>query len=155
MNKDTVILRDVLNECTKHQKRMAYAYDRIEPLLPFSKDNVTQLSDEDVSHLDQYIFRFSKLQDAIGRKLFKAVLHWQGENTDGQSLRDIFSRLEQLGIVEDYDAWNELRIIRNDSSHEYGKTPQILSEKLNKLFESRTGLENYLEDIKTFVKQKK
>lgn len=155
MNKDEVILQDTLNVCSKHQSRMTYAYKKIVPNLPFTKDNVTQLSDEDVSHLDQYIFRFSKLQDAIGRKLFKAVLHWQGENTEGKSLRDIFSRLEQLGIVENYDSWNELRILRNDVSHEYGVGKQELAEKLNKLFESHSRIESYLEGIRTFVEQRR
>lgn len=143
-----------MDECSQHQKRMTYAYNKISSLLPFTKDNVTQLSDEDVSHLDQYVFRFSKLQDAIGRKLFKAVLNWQGENTDGKSLRDIFNRLEQLDIVENYDSWNKLRIIRNDISHEYDEGTQELAGKLNKLFESRSSLESYLKNIIVFVKQK-
>lgn len=154
MNKDAMILQNILDECSKHRKRMDYAYKKVSPLLPFTKNNVTQLSDENISHLDQYIFRFSKLQDAIGRKLFKSVLNWQGENTDGKSLRDLFSRLEQLGVVEDYDSWNKLRIIRNDISHEYDEGPQELAEKLNTLFESHSSLERYLKSIKIFVKQK-
>lgn len=151
MNKDQIILQNTIEECTKHQERLTYAYNKLLPVLPFTKDNVSELSDEDVSHLDQYVFRFSKLQDAVGRKLFKALLHWQGENTEGKSIRDIFSRLEQLGVVENYDLWNELRIIRNDISHEYDEGKQELAEKLNKLFESYSSLKSYLENIKKFV----
>jgi hypothetical protein len=42
------------------------AYHKIQSSLPITRDRVFQLDDQEVEHLDQYIFRFAKLQDAIG-----------------------------------------------------------------------------------------
>ena len=55
--------------------------------------------------LDQFIFRFSKLQDGIGAKLFRYILEWLYEDTSTMSIRDI---LYPLGTKEVVDSLNEL-----------------------------------------------
>jgi len=44
---------------------MNSAYKKIEPSLPITSEKVFKLDEWEVEHLDQYIFRFSKLQDAM------------------------------------------------------------------------------------------
>lgn len=96
---------------------MDSAYQKIQPSLPITSDRVFKLDDQEVEHIDQYIFRFSKLQDAIGNKLFKAVLTELGEEVANRSAIDIFNRMEQLGIIENYEIWKEFRDLRNELAH--------------------------------------
>ncbi len=118
MNRQETVLSAIVLECKKHLKRLNHAYNKILPLIPFTGNKVSILSDEEIEHLDQYIFRFSKLQEAIGQKLFKAVLMAFGEDIYNKSFIDIFNRLEQLEIISDFDQWDNLRELRNDISHE-------------------------------------
>ena len=74
MKKNKHIIETIVKECTKHAIRMNSAYEKMEPRLPIKPEKVFNLSDDEVEHIDQFIFRFSKLQDSISQKLFKAVL---------------------------------------------------------------------------------
>jgi len=70
----TPILTSILNECSKHALRLNSAYQKLQGSLPITPGRVFNLDEQEFEHLDQYIFRFSKLQDTIGNKLFKSVL---------------------------------------------------------------------------------
>ena len=150
MKRNEMILTIVIDECRKHQFRLDYAYSKLIHRVPFTANQ--DLSDEVIAALDQYIFRFSKLQDAIGQKLFKGLLQYLGEETYNKPFLDIFNRLEQLGVIEDYDRWNELRIIRNEIAHEYDENKVELIENCNRIINSKVTLEKYLNDILHYIK---
>ena len=63
MKKNKFILETIVNECRKHAIRMNSAYEKMEPKLPIKPEKVFNLSDDEVEHIDQFIFRFSKLQE--------------------------------------------------------------------------------------------
>ncbi len=151
MKKENNILKSIAKECKKHVKRMNSAYEKIKPDLPVKPENVFAMTDDEAEHIDQYIFRFSKLQDAMGQKLFKAVLEELGEEVRNKAAIDIFNRLEQLEIISDYESWKELRDIRNDVTHEYEEDEKEAAEKLNLLFDKKKVLEKYLNDILTYL----
>jgi len=155
LNKNDYILNAVIAECEKHLKRMDSAYTKLSPSLPIKPETVNSLSDDEVEHIDQFIYRFSKLQDAIGKKLFTTLLSVLGEDTDNKSLLDIFNRLEQLEIIEDYDTWKELRDIRNELVHEYEEDAVKNSEMLNLLLDGKFKLAKYFDDIIKYVNEKK
>lgn len=50
------------------------ASEDLKDLMPLTKESYISLNKDSVQVLDQFLFRFSKLQDAIGRKLFKKIL---------------------------------------------------------------------------------
>jgi len=154
LNKDLIILISILSECEKHIERMNFAYENILYLFPLDSEKIIKLKKEEITFIDQFIYRFSKLQDAIGQKLFKAVLINLDEEVSNKSSIDIFNRLEQLEIIKDYDKWKYLRNIRNEISHEYEENENELSEKLNLLFEKKNDLEKYFEDIKIYIEKK-
>ena len=112
-----MILNNVIEECIKHSNRMNYAFVKLSYNLPFIFDYIINQNEYDIALLDQFIFRFAKLQDAIGQKLFKTLLITLDENVENKSAIDIFNRLEQLEIISDYDKWKELRNLRNELSH--------------------------------------
>jgi hypothetical protein len=155
MKKEIGILKSVVEECKLHATRLDYAYSNISFLIPFNAKKVERLKAEEISYLDQYIFRFSKLQDALGQKLFKAVLDVLGENFHNKPFLDIFHRLEQLDIVENYPLWQELRVIWNEIAHEYEENPSEMAEKLNEILNGKEALENYLNMVLRYVKNKK
>lgn len=95
MSKSNQILNSVISECKRHMLRMNQAYEKITPSLPLTGESVVKLSDNEVEHIDQIIYRFSKLQDAIGHKLFKSILIALDEDVSDKSAIDVFNRLEQ------------------------------------------------------------
>ena len=155
MKKSSAILESVINECNKHVQRMNSAYKKIEPSLPITSEKVFKLDEWEVEHIDQYIFRFAKLQDAIGNKLFKSVLAELGEEVTNKSAIDIFNRMEQLGIISDYDLWKEFRDIRNELAHDYEEDEHEAAEKINLIISKKPELEKYLTNIVNYLNTKK
>jgi hypothetical protein len=60
-------------------------------------DGFTNLSKQDRRLLDQFAYRYTRLQDDMGAKLMPAVLKALGEDVAPMSALDRFFRLEQLG----------------------------------------------------------
>jgi hypothetical protein len=73
--------------------------------------------------LDQLLFRFTKLQDAMGTRLVPATLAALSEPFEDWPMIDRLNRLEKLGFL-DADAWLRWRQIRNQLSHEYPERPE-------------------------------
>lgn len=134
---------------------MNYAFERIKPLTPLTGEIIGTLENEDIAHIDQLIYRFTKLQDAVGQKLFKSVLISLGEQVYDLSAIDIFNRLEKLGVIEDYDRWKELRELRNELAHEYEEELNETADKLNTLIKRKTDLQDYYEKIIQYLKERK
>ena len=154
MKKSHHMLNSVINECKKHSLRMNKAFAKIKASLPITAEKYIALNDNEIEHIDQFIFRFSKLQDAVGNKLFKAVLYFLGEEVSNKPAMDIFNRLEQLEIIENYDNWKELRILRNELAHEYEEDAILAAEKINILLSKKDQLDKYLNDILTYLSNK-
>lgn len=76
--------------------------------------------------LDQFAYRYTRLQDDMGMKLFPAVLRALGENVPAMSMIDRLNRLEQLGWIESAQAWGEHRRVRNEFTHDY---PEAVDER--------------------------
>lgn len=67
---------------------------------------------------DQILYRFTKLQDAMGERLVPATLSWLQELHESWPMRDRLDRLEKLGYL-DVDAWLRWRDVRNRLAHEH------------------------------------
>lgn len=73
--------------------------------------------------LDQLLFRFTKLQDALGLRLVPATLSALSEPFEDWPMIDRLNRLEKLGFIE-VDDWLRWREIRNRLAHEYPDHPE-------------------------------
>jgi hypothetical protein len=118
MNIEKIKLDKIIFECHKHVDRMNKAYQKLMPYFPLTKERYKVFDDDKASYLDQYLYRFSKLQDSIGQKLFKTVLAYKKEEVSNKSFIDIINRLEQLEYVRDVDSWFMLRDTRNQLAHD-------------------------------------
>jgi hypothetical protein len=123
----------------------------MQTFMPLNTESIQQLSEDEIEHIDQYLFRFAKLQDMIGVKLFSSVLSFLGEDVGNLSFIDLFNRLEQIGVVQDYDKWIKLRLARNEVSHEYEDEPGENATNINKIYLLKDDLIKYLDDIKNYL----
>ena len=137
-------------ECDKHLQRINHAAKKMASFMPLDASRYKQLSDDEVEHIDQFLFRFAKLQDAIGEKLFISMLEFfKEENLRSKPFIDILNRLEQLELLEDKNIWLELRKIRNNIAHQYEDEPERSADALNTIFEAKTTLESIYLILKT------
>ncbi|CAK0743800.1 conserved hypothetical protein [Gammaproteobacteria bacterium] len=107
-----------LYECNRHKEKLLFSAKRLEALMPLTIARYEELSMEEESFIDQMVFRFSKLQDALGEKLFPSLLELMSEEVKSKPFIDRLNRIEELGILYK-DEWMELRRKRNEIAHEY------------------------------------
>jgi len=74
MEKEEEQLEKIVGVCRTHALRLNEAHESLLPILPLTEQSYVALTREQRAFLDQYIFRFVKLQDAMGDKLFKSIL---------------------------------------------------------------------------------
>ena len=74
--------------------------------------------------VDQMLFRFTKLQDALGERLIPATLAHLAEPFEDWPMRDRLNRLEKLGYLDVGD-WLRWREVRNRLAHEYPDAPEL------------------------------
>lgn len=148
------ILRDTLLACQLHFKRMMFAHERVTSLIPLDAEKYRSLADEEIGFFDQLIYRFSKLQDTMGTKLFKVILNRLEEETDDLAFIDILNKLEKLNILEDKDQWLALRELRNEVTHEYPFNTKEITEGLNELYKQCFTLSDIWQKVKDYSLQK-
>jgi hypothetical protein len=143
----------ILAEDKKHLTRLIWAYKKIVLFMPLNVNSYTNLTENEISYLDQFLYRFSKLQDSMGEKLFITVLILLDENIKNKAFIDILNRLEQLGLLIAND-WRELRKIRNSIAHEYSLNQLELINNLNNIFTKTVILYQIYKNIYEFSKNK-
>ena len=147
-------LEKIFYECDKHIERLNSASQMMINFMPLNSKSYDNLSDDKIVYIDQFLFRFSKLQDAMGQKLFRWILICIDEEVEGKPFVDILNRLEKLSLLDSANEWRELREDRNELSHNYEDEPEIMSETINKLFKKHHELIDIYTIIKDFHNQK-
>ena len=146
-------LQASLAKCRMHLKRLQYASTQLTGLFPLSLNAYSGLSEATVGHIDQLIFRFTKLQDELGNHTFRFLLGFLQEDIAGKPFRDILNTLERLQVIDSADTWLTLREIRNDLTHEYPMLVDETVDKLNHLMLKLPVLEEILFAVeRTFMK---
>ncbi len=136
-------LSETLAICDLHHQRMMFAYSGIEKYFPLTEFNYSQISPMELALFDQLIYRFSKLQDSMGSRLFKQLLELLEEDIFGLPFLDILYKMEKLNLIESAKDWITLRQTRNTVSHEYPFYKEIQIEELNLLPEEVEKLHRF------------
>jgi len=146
----TLKLLEAFAECARHSRRMLSAYNKVLLIFPLDLDKYRILTDEEIEHIDQMVYRFSKLQDSIGERLFKSVLIFLEEDIKNKPFLDVLNRLEQLAILPSKDEWLRLRKLRNELSHEYSNEDDENVAALNMLFDEIKTINGIFLGIKNY-----
>lgn len=125
-----------LEECKKHVQRINTALKFLAPLFPLTEAVLNALSDEQTAVLDQFLYRFAKLQDCIGLRLIPAVYALLEGDTSAHPFIDILNRLEKLGVLTSAADWQYFRSLRNNFAHEYPDRPEDIVHGVNALYAS-------------------
>jgi hypothetical protein len=122
-------LRQARDTCTAHRDALRDALNDLR-VLKLTAAELEQLTKDDRRLLDQFAYRYTRLQDDMGARLFPAVLRALGEDIAAMPVLDRLIRLEQLGWLPSADEWSELRRIRNEFAHDYPETTAQRFERL-------------------------
>jgi len=139
-------LKRIFRECDTHQARIVSAYEKIQHKFPLEPANYLELSEEDVVYFDQFLFRYAKLQDAMGQRLFKAMLTLLQEEVEQVPFLDILHKMEKLNLIASAEKWQELREIRNAIA--YDDFPELMVQALNAIFSSNEALIDTYDGLK-------
>jgi hypothetical protein len=142
-----------LHECNQHKKRLLSAKNRLKSHIPLNTEQYNNLDDNYISIIDQMIFRFSKLQDTIGDKIFPSILELSGEKVKSMTFIDRLNRLEELELLYK-DDWMNLRKERNEIAHEYSFNQDEVVDGINLIFNRIDNLLKIYDDIYNYCFKK-
>ena len=143
-----------LDECDAHIVRIQNAMDHLADNLPLTKEVYDFLDDQEIAYIDQIVFRFLKLQDTVGKKIFPLGLILLGEDVQGLSFIDLLNKLEALGMLPSPSKWMEWREMRNDLTNEY---PDVVEDRIDALNTLKNVLAEMLDvyaNIRKIVNEK-
>lgn len=147
-------LKESVKLCDVHHERMFYAYGKVRHKFPLTEASYERLSKDELSYLDQLIFRFSKLQDSMGRRIFPDLLEALGEDVYDKPFIDKLNLLERLELLEDHKTWLNLRETSNLVTHEYPIEPSEIIEGLNDLAQGVETLSGIWEYLRSYIRNR-
>lgn len=139
----------------RHSHRILYARGKMKVFFPLTTvSRYHNLSDEEIEHIDQLVYRFQKLQDDMGNKLFKSVVANLGETeVFNKPILDILNIMKKYGVLNENVDWQTMREIRNSLAHEYLDDVKSDIELINDLFETKSlGLIQIFTGILDYIK---
>ena len=117
-------------------------------------DNLDIDNFETVKTIDTFVYRFIKLQDYLGQKLFRRFLDEIGELVENMSFLDVLDKLERLEIINSSQRWIEARKLRNKLTHEYPDELEELKEELKEALNFVEDFETTISNIESYLKRK-
>ena len=145
--------KEKLYECNIHKKRLQSARAKLEPMIPLTLEVYEDIDDMFSMVIDQMIFRFSKLQDTLGDKVFSKLLELSGEDVKKMTFLDKLNRLEELEILTK-ESWMHLREYRNEIAHEYSFNQDEVVDSINLIYEKSNELIAILDTLQRFAEEK-
>lgn len=146
------MIKDLLEKVDLHQSRAKRALFEIKGWENLTSDVYEDF--EKIKTIDTFIYRFIKLQDIMGDKLFKVFLDEVGEYKDSMSLLDALDKLEKFGIIETSSQWMEYRKLRNQLTHEYPNNEQDIIDGIYLAIEAFENMEQIISKIIEYQNQR-
>lgn len=143
-----VKLNKYFNECDKHLQRIEEAYADIKDNIPLNVEKYQTLSKNEVRDIDQYLYRFSKLQDTLGQKIFKLLLEIYEPSSEAIPFLDLLNKLEKLNFLNSAKEWIHLRDVRNKIAHQYDDEPYEMTQSLNDILNQKDILKAIYQKIR-------
>ncbi len=135
-----------LNALARIRHGLSYTLGHLN--IPFeTTENIDDSTLEALAALNE---RFGKLQDFLAATMKQATL-LAGEPSG--TFVQVLSFMSKLGVVDDVDAWQNLRLLRNIGAHEYNTSPVHQAEYFSTLAAAVPMLEKIADRLVTFCKQ--
>jgi len=148
LNIEAIKLQRYFNECNKHLQRIEEAYSDLAVIFPLSVNKYKALTKGEVQAIDQYLFRFAKLQDAMGEKVFKRIIQQYEQKNDALPLIDVLNKLEKFGFLNSSKEWINLRKIRNEITHQYDDEPEDMTLAINNIVSQKDSIKEIYLNLK-------
>jgi hypothetical protein len=142
------MIGEILEKIRLHQKRATSSMNEICEWESIDSNIFEDF--EKVKTVDTFIYRFIKMQDLIGDKLFRVFLDAIGEYKDNMSLLDVLDKLEKLEIIPDSQEWMIYRKLRNKLTHEYPNNEDEIIEGIKVSMEVFSDIETILTNIESY-----
>lgn len=136
-----------LEESNIHIDRLNDVLKTLKHLYPLTVDKLETIPVETKDKLDVLAFRFSKLQDLLGSKIFREYLVVLQYPTEDKNFLELLKELEKEKLI-DIDKWSEFRGVRNSISHDYPSEEDEKIDAINYLIENVEYLINIIKKIK-------
>lgn len=146
-------LKDAWRECERNIYHLNSALTSLRPMLPLTGERLERLTDTQIQVMDQFILRFAKLQDAMGGRLFPAILQYLQEQYEERPMLDKLNRLEKLGYIQNAEAWQSIRNTRNKFAHDYPDDWERNAALINVACEVAIEMHNILAKIEAKLKK--
>lgn len=143
----TVLLASAWQQCQRHRHHLQHALKALQAQLPLDAAKLANADDELIQDIDQFVLRFSKLQDSIGMRLFPALLLYLQEPYEDRPMLDKLNRLEKLGYLSSVEHWQWMRAIRNQFAHDYPEDDALKAANLHQAIAAVAALKAILDKI--------
>ncbi len=101
----------------------------------------THLSKDEIQAIDQYVYRFSRLQDTMGEKLFRVILSRFEENTDKLPFLDVIKKMEKYVAIDIANERLDLRKISSQLARDYEDDAIEIANILNLIYAKKDVIE--------------
>ena len=145
-------LQDAWRKCERNIYHLYRAFISLAPVLPMTGERFEHLTDAQVQSVDQFILRFTKLQDAMGGRLFPALLQYLQEQYEERPMLDKLNRLEKLGYIRSAETWQNIRSTRNKFAHDYPDDWEMNAALINLACEAAAEMYGILKGIEKKLK---
>ncbi len=127
-------VESALRECRSHVEKMERAASALSNRFPLTGQTLKELDGDSVARLDQFIYRFTKLQDSMATRLLRALDTIVRADDSPRPFLDMLSDMEKLGLVPAEADWQFFRGLRNNLAHDYPESVEQTASTLNVLF---------------------
>ena len=118
-----------------HINKLLSVINPLEKHYPLDNEKLENLSLEEMDKLDVLAFRFSKLQDLLGSKIFREYLSVLQYPVEDKNFLELLKEMDKENIL-DIDIWSEFRGVRNSISHDYPFEDDEKLEAINYLIKN-------------------
>ena len=154
MNDETLhaTIDSAIREGEAHLGHIERAASRLSAHFPLTGETLHTLPEDVVPILDQFIYRFTKLQDSMARRLLPTLYTFVRADDSPRPFLDILSYLEKIGALSSEETWQFFRNLRNNLAHDYPETAEQTAETLNTLFGRWTELRTMFSQARDYYR---
>jgi len=143
-------IQSAIKENDTHLQRLTRSKKLLCEFFPLTAEKFSDLTELEIEHIDQFVYRFSKLQDSMGTRLLPSIYTWLEDDNRPIPFLNVLNRLEKLRLIADVGKWQFFRNLRNNLAHDYPESLDQTVGTLNLLYMEIGVLESMYKDIRDY-----